>query len=543
MQNLLSVELAETRSTAPALAEKQMNLTKSTSKGLRNSKSSERPTDLGQGNTPKNDLSTDRLKSRKAPYRDKSKRLSRHRSASCIQGKKDGILAVVSESVAMPRSMRRTKSTHNCGSSDPQTVALQVDGDDDSKKAHKLSRKHSKRTLGTIASAATAASHQENPPRKERPRRKSSRKLSEEIKRAVEETITDSAELLPTVLPTHGDNVMPFDDREKSHDKKLTRKSSRRALKEASDTLAAVVPIPSDVKSAVDRRSTIHRTMSDRGLPEFEDGQAEKMPKGVKTPKITPMKRLQSMKKAMSLRINSRRPKNRIVTTELSPFEHHLTCGLWSDDASIVSTALMKLSSLSSTERETSLSTLEQVGSSAIIGCLRKWWYDSDVQLQGFRLLSLLANDISDRFIEGAVRCGAFEIIMNGMESSPSDQLLQEYACGAIFTLVNTECSNTSEKFISDLSALPSLLRPLLTYPANDEIQKKVRLAYNSVKRFDHLRDFLELGEPIMKENKRRSSLSRHRRSQKTEDRPNRPQHHATNAGEDGVQVPAASAT
>ena len=262
--------------------------------------------------------------------------------------------------------------------------------------------------------------------------------------------------------------------------------------------------------SGVQKKNYIRRTMSDVG-PGCEDRQAkryeEEESQGVK-----PSRRLQSIKSVLSARINPRTQKNRISTTELLPFEHHLICNLWSDESRTVATALEELSTLCVIERESSLSTLEQVGSCSIIGCLRKWWYKGDVQLQGLRLLSLLANGVTDKFIEGAVRCGAFEIIMSNMENSPSDQLLQQYACGAIFTLVHTECSNPSEKFLSNLDAVPTLIRPVLSFPKNDKIQKKVRLVYSSLKRFDHLRELLGLGEPILRKHHRRSSSSHHNR-------------------------------
>lgn len=211
------------------------------------------------------------------------------------------------------------------------------------------------------------------------------------------------------------------------------------------------------------------------------------------------LKPLKSVRKALGVRSEKKKQKETIEKAELSSMQRNLVSNLWSDDGPTVAKAFGEMRSLCMTDRQESLKALECAGSSSIVGALRKWWCDDDVTLQGFLFLGCL-HEISDNFAEGAVRCGVFEIIMNAMENSPSDQLLQSYACGAIFALVNTESSYTSVRFISELKALAILLRPLLTFPSNSEIQKNVKDAFNSVKRFKELSDELALGEPILRQ-------------------------------------------
>ena len=144
----------------------------------------------------------------------------------------------------------------------------------------------------------------------------------------------------------------------------------------------------------------------------------------------------------------------------------------WSDDANVVETALSNISDLCNTRKsmaakQNQTKVMQYGGLLAIVGSLLKFTQSAAVQAAG---LSVMANMAGNPEAQVAIAgLGGMDVVLKAMMNHPTYELVQEYGCGALSTLIFENKANG--RYFVVHQGLTRLLEAMKAFPDNAALQ------------------------------------------------------------------------
>jgi hypothetical protein len=193
--------------------------------------------------------------------------------------------------------------------------------------------------------------------------------------------------------------------------------------------------------------------------------------------------------------------------SRLDPIPRIVFHDLWKEKAIHIKNAFIELRNLCRSEdKDANIAALFDVGGYvSLVGAMRKWYANADLQAEGCRALHSAAVGGSDDFAAAAVRCGSFDTVLSAMENFPDDEYLQDSACGALYALTATSSKDASVKLAAQLNGVPMILRAMKAFPESVRLQQRGCLAICSMARWEELQSTLSKSALLI-----RSAMAKH---------------------------------
>jgi len=180
--------------------------------------------------------------------------------------------------------------------------------------------------------------------------------------------------------------------------------------------------------------------------------------------------------------------------SKLSPVQKILRVQLWSDDRNVVGAGLEELADLcfepTTDFKENQVAVGKAMGAPVIVGAMRKWHDDPEIQAEGCRALCKASLTSSDNSVlKSAKETGALDSILSALKNHPQDAYVQSCGYSALVHLARLKVNAVHA--VKELKCLDLVVKGMNEFPDDATLQRRACYALHHLSHWNELKELI----------------------------------------------------